>query len=166
MHEITIRVRDKRAEAIGSPVIVCGNSDYTVTFELDSEWSGYATKTARFNYVRDGVRLHQDVVFTGSSCAMPVMHDVYEVAVGIYAGSTHTSTAAHIPCERSATDDAAEHWDPAPDVYDQLLALLEDLPEAAGDPTGDALLLATGTLQQDSEIGITAEPTEPTEEVA
>ena len=163
MPEITVKVRNKRAEVIGSPVIVCGNSGYTVTFDLDGEWSAYALKTARFNYVRDGVRLHQDVVFQGSTCAMPTMHDVYEVAVGVYAGSTHTSTAAHIPCERSATDDAAQHWDPAPDVYDQLLALLEDLPADAGEPSGDVMLLADGIAQQPEEIGLS---TEPTEEVA
>ena len=154
MPEITIRVREKKAEALDDPTIICGNSDYTLTFDLDSEWSEYATKTARFNYVRNGVRLHQDVVFTGSACAAPAMHDVYEVAVGLYAGNIKTSTPAHIQCVRSATDDAAEHWIPKPDVYDQLLDLLENLPVDAGIPAGDALLVADGFTQYAVQIGL------------
>ena len=154
MPEITIQVRDKHATALESPEIVCGNSDYTVAFDLDSEWQSYATKTARFNYVRAGVRLHQDVIFQGTGCAVPVMHDVYEVTVGVYAGDIRTSTPAHIPCVQSATDDAAEHWQPKPDVYDQLLTLLEGLTTDAIEPAGDLLRLAEGLTQDDAEIGI------------
>ena len=154
MPEITIQVRDKHATALESPEIVCGNADYTVAFDLDADWQSYAAKTARFNYVRDGVRLHQDVVFQGTGCAVPVMHDVYEVAVGIYAGDICTSTPARIPCVQSATDDAAEHPQPAPDVYDQLLTLLAGLTTDAIDPAGDLLRLAEGLTQDDAEIGI------------
>lgn len=28
--------------------IVCGNSDYQITFTFDADWEGYETKTARF----------------------------------------------------------------------------------------------------------------------
>lgn len=124
MPNVLIRVTNKIAQPVGHPTIVCGNRDYTVTFMLDSEWDGYVEKTARFNYVRDGVRRHQDVVFSGLSCAIPVMDGVYAVEIGVYAGSIHTSTLARIPCERSATDDAERHPDPMPDIYDQLLEYL------------------------------------------
>ena len=161
MPEIIVQIRNKTASLQGeAPVVVCGNSGYTVTFDLDSEWSVYALKTARFNYTRNGVRLHQDVVFQGSSCQMPVMHDVYEVAIGLYAGNELTSTAVRVPCERSATDEAPEHWIPAPDVYDQLLELLANLPAGAADPSGDLLLLAEGQAQLPEEIGLSTEPTE------
>lgn len=126
MTEIKIAVADKIATVKGSPSIVCGNSDYVVTFELDAEWDDQTVKTARFNYTRDGVRRHQDVLLDGSSCAVPVMHEVYAVEIGIYAGDIHTSTPARVPCIRSATDDAAEHPIPEPDVYDQLLELLQN----------------------------------------
>ena len=33
-----VRVERKIAKAIGSPVIICGNSGYTIIFELDAEW--------------------------------------------------------------------------------------------------------------------------------
>lgn len=133
MPEIKITIRDKIATPTGSPAIVCGNSDYTVTFDMDSEWSPYTARTARFNYTNaDGVRRHQDVLFTGNSCAVPVMNDTHAVEIGVYAGDIHTSTPARIPCARSATDDAAEHPDPTPDVYDQLLDYLANGGGAGG----------------------------------
>ena len=124
---IQIMVRDKVATTIGSPVIICGNSDYVVYFDLDTEWAPFQIKTARFNYTRDGVRLHQDILLTEDHCTAPVMDDVYAVEIGLYAGSIHTSTPARSPCERSATYDAPLHPAPAPDIYDQLLAYLSTI---------------------------------------
>lgn len=54
--EINITVRNKIASGDGT-WIVCGNSDYTVRFTLDSEWDQFITRTmivvnvrARDNY--------------------------------------------------------------------------------------------------------------------
>lgn len=47
MPEIKIKVRDKCAE--GDGVIICNNSDYTVVWDLDGEWTPYDTKTMRVN---------------------------------------------------------------------------------------------------------------------
>lgn len=149
MPEITIKVKDKIAETVGEPEIVCGNSDYTVTFDLDDEWSTYTEKTARFNYVRDGVRRHQDVLFSGSGCAAPVMDDVYAVEIGVYAGNIHTSTPARVPCVRSATDDAAQHPQPMPDIYDQLLAYLVNFPPGEPFAYSDVLALTPGGISGD-----------------
>ena len=40
--------------------MICGNSDYTVAWDLDQEWTPYDTKTMRVN-LADGT--YQDVVF-------------------------------------------------------------------------------------------------------
>ena len=77
--------------------IVCGNSDYSLKFIFDSEWSAHATKTARFIW-RD---MYFDVIFTGDECSVPVINDTDEVTVGVYAGDLATTTPAVIPCERS-----------------------------------------------------------------
>ena len=45
MPEIKIKIRDKRAGGTGT--IICGNSDYTVVWDLDEEWTPYDTKTMR-----------------------------------------------------------------------------------------------------------------------
>ncbi len=153
MPNIQIRVADKIAQAGGSPVIVCGNSDYTVTFLFDSEWAPYTAKTARFSFVRSGVRQFYDVLFEGDSVEMPAVSDVYEVEIGVYAGDIRTTTPARVPCARSITDGAAQHADPPADVYDQLLEYLAGL--QSGDPvhTAEAAfdLAATGTVQTATE---------------
>ena len=47
--DINIKVKDKIAAGDGT-LIVCGNSDYTVNFELDAEWDAYDKKTMRIGY--------------------------------------------------------------------------------------------------------------------
>lgn len=61
--DINIKVKDKIAVG-DETLIVCGNSDYTVNFELDAEWAEYDKKTMRIGY-RNGK--YKDVDFTGAS---------------------------------------------------------------------------------------------------
>lgn len=82
-------------------VIVCGNSDYTVTFDLDAEWAAETARTARFVYHKDGLSLYQDVAFTGTTVAVPVLSGISYVLVGVYAGSLRTTTPAKVLCDRS-----------------------------------------------------------------
>ena len=70
---IKIQVIDKKAILTGTPVIVCGNSDYTVTFTFDDEWSQTGSRTARFVYVKDGKVQHEDKVFLGNVVAVPIL---------------------------------------------------------------------------------------------
>lgn len=132
MPDISVTVREKIAQTQGAPEIVCGNSDYTITLDLDAEWSGYDEMTARFVWcdLRSGKIVHADVLFTGNVVAVPVLYSTAAVAVGLYAGDIHTTTPARIPCARCITDDASQHEDPAPNIYQQLLDYLAEL---AGD---------------------------------
>ncbi len=132
MPDISITVADKIAQVSGAPVIVCGNSDYVIRFAFDSEWDAYTAKTARFAYYRNGIFMYEDVLFEGSSVSIPVLHDIDEVAIGVYAGDLHTTTPARVPCQRSITDGAAIHSDPTPDVYAQLLEYLAGLQGGGG----------------------------------
>lgn len=121
---IKINVTNKRAALVGSPVIVCGNSGYTLEFTFDAEWSAESVRTARFVYVRDGSVQYQDVVFSGTTAQVPVLANVQEVRVGVFAGELRTSTPALIPCERSIRCGTGAPEDPTPSQYDQIMALL------------------------------------------
>lgn len=102
MPNINITVAEKIAtNTTPGEVIVCGNSDYTVNFTFDAEWTATALKIARFVYVQGGAVKHQEVEFTGNTVAVPILYDIQEVQVGVYAGDLQTTTPARILCDRS-----------------------------------------------------------------
>lgn len=122
MPEINIKVRDKCAE--GEGVVICNNSDYTVVWDLDSEWEPYSTRTMRVN-LADGT--YQDVVFTGDNAALPVQTASGWVSVGLYAGDLHTSRAARLLALSSVLTPSGSPAAPAEDVYAQIMAKLNEL---------------------------------------
>lgn len=119
MPNIQINIKDKVARA-DRAIIVCDNSDYTAVFDFDDEWSAYETKTARFVY--GGT--YTDVVFTGNSCPIHEIHDTRSLTVGVYAGDLHTTTPAYISCVPSILCGNGIPADPTPDVYAQIMELL------------------------------------------
>lgn len=154
MPTITITVTDKVASLTSDSVIVCGNSDYEIEFTFDSEWTGYTTKTLRIAYIKKGAKMYQDVLFNGTTVAIPALYGVNECAIGVYAGNIHTTTPALIPCSRCITDGEPTHDPPSPDVYNQLLEYLAGL-QGGGNPVHTATaifdLAATGTVQTATE---------------
>lgn len=125
--KIKITVKDRIATLVGTPVIVCGNSDYTVTFTFDDEWSLTGLKTARFVYIRDGVQKYEDVVFSGDTVSVPVLSDVAFVSVGVFEGNLSTTTPARILCTRSILCGTGAAQGLTEDVYNQLLAEINEL---------------------------------------
>lgn len=102
MPNIKITVAGKIAtNTTPDAVIVCGNSDYTVTFDLDAEWAAETDRTARFSYIRDGRTRYKEKPFQGNTVAVPKLAGVRQVTVGLYAGDLHTTTAAAIWCKPS-----------------------------------------------------------------
>lgn len=134
MPEIKIKIRDKRAGGTGT--IICGNSDYTVVWDLDAEWAAYDTKTMRVN-LADGT--YQDVVFTGDSVALPVVSTPGWVSVGLYAGDLHTSRAADLRVLPSVTTPGGAPADPPESVYDQLMELIKDMGGASEEDIAKAV---------------------------
>ncbi len=138
MPEIKIKVRDKRAGGTGT--VICGNSDYTVAWDLDEEWTPYDTKTMRVN-LADGT--YQDVVFTGNTAALPVLSTPGWASVGLYAGDLHTSRAADLRVLPSVTTPGGAPADPAEDVYAQITEKLNQLiavqPESVAQAVADYL---------------------------
>ena len=102
---------------------VCGNSDYVINFSFDEEWNEYEEKTAFF--IAGGVTL-PPVIFQGNACPVPVLQNVDAVAIGVSAGNLHTTTKAVIPCRKSIRCESSEPQEPAPDVYAQLMQMIND----------------------------------------
>lgn len=138
MPEIKIKIRDKRAGGTGT--VICGNSDYTVAWDLDQEWTPYDAKTMRVN-LADGT--YQDVVFTGNTAALPVLSTPGWASVGLYAGDLHTSRAADLRVLPSVTTPGGTPADPAEDVYAQITEKLNQLiavqPESVAQAVADYL---------------------------
>lgn len=138
MPEIKIKIRDKRAGGTGT--VICGNSDYTVAWDLDQEWEPYSAKTMRVN-LADGT--YQDVVFTGNTAALPVLSTPGWASVGLYAGDLHTSRAADLRVLPSVTTPGGTPADPAEDVYAQITEKLNQLiavqPESVAQAVADYL---------------------------
>lgn len=137
MPTINIAIKEKRATIEGAPTIICGNSDYTITFTFDSEWTSHSTKTARFSYVRDGRWQYEDSEpFSGNTVAVPVLSDITEVEVGVYGGALQTSTPARIPCKRSILCGNRHPQDPTPEVYARIMEALSAGGAEYVDPNG------------------------------
>ena len=138
MPEIKIKIRDKRAGGTGT--VICGNSDYTVAWDLDQEWEPYSAKTMRVN-LADGT--YQNVVFTGNTAALPVLSTPGWASVGLYAGDLHTSRAADLRVLPSVTTPGGAPADPAEDVYAQITEKLNQLiavqPESVAQAVADYL---------------------------
>lgn len=122
---IQIQVRNKVAVNLTPEVvIVCGNSGYDVEFSFDEEWASEAVKTARFVYRKGGQNYFDDVVFSGTTAKAPVLSNINYVLVGVYAGDLITTTPAVVECDKSILCGSGTHKDPTPDVYNQLIELI------------------------------------------
>lgn len=123
MPDINITVAHKVAVS-DTQSIVCDNSDYTVRWALDDEWSAYDTKTMRTIYM-DGT--FKDTVFGGDVIALPVCTVPGVVQIGLFAGDIRTSRVAILRALPSVRSAAGAPADPTPDVYDQLMELIKGL---------------------------------------
>ena len=123
MPDINITVAHKVAVS-DTQSIVCDNSDYTVHWTLDDEWSAYDTKTMRTIYM-DGT--YTDTVFSGGVVALPVCTVPGVVQIGLFAGDIRTSRVAILRALPSVRSAAGAPEDPAPNVYDQIMELIKGL---------------------------------------
>ena len=123
MPNLNIEVKNKIA--IGDNTkIVCDNSDYIVNFNLDQEWDNFSTKTMRVRYSNNE---YTDYVFNGTSCKLPVITDKTAIEIGLYAGNLHTTSGAAYECIGSILGGAGTQVEPAQNIYNQIIQLLDDL---------------------------------------
>ena len=151
MSEILVSVNEKIAQTRGAPAVVCGNSNYLILFDFDSEWNDFAVKTMRVAYRRNGTIYSEDFVFSGNQCTLPAVYDVTEIAVGVYAGDICTTTPARIPCLPCITDGASVHPAPPQDVYNQLMEYLAGL-QGGSDRSMAMAVFVTHAITADGDI--------------
>ena len=144
--DINISVAGKRATVVGTPAIVCGNSDYTITFTFDKDWSAYESKVARFVYAVDGALKYKDVPFEGDTVAVPRLVNVQVLRVGVFAGDLSTTTPAIIPCELSIRCGTSTPEELTPTQYDELKALYTKLEAKIDNAGGSFNVTVTGEV--------------------
>lgn len=161
MDELDGRMDDRGAAACEtrcSDLRICGLASAAccdgciamVGMVLEGDCSlGYETKTARF--VSCGT--YTDVVFTGNSCPIPVIQDTRSLTVGVYAGDLHTTTPAYVSCVPSILCGGGVPADPTPDVYAQILELLNNIADGGKPATTERL----GVVQIGENLKITEE---------
>lgn len=144
---IGISVENKIAKADKNAVIVCGNSNYKAVFAFDGEWESYNVKTALFATDKadnDGNGTIA-VVFEGNECDIPPLENTTIVGVGVASGDLTqgeevelaTTTPAYIDCLLSIKDLGGVISPPSPDVYDQIIALLNKYLGQGGGGSGE-----------------------------
>lgn len=130
--EIEIIVREKVARLANKhDFAVCGNSDYKIKFDFDSEWDAYEVKTARFKY--NGT--YTDVVFNGCECPMPIITSAFRVEVGVYAGDLRTTSCAVLPLKKSILCGSETESKESQEIKDSINKILKekiDSPQKAG----------------------------------
>ena len=132
--EIRISVRDKVACLEDKEqFLVCGNNDYTVIFDFDSDWDGINAKTAVFVYGNTAIH----IPFDGNECDGVAIENAALCAIGVFAGNIKTTTGATINCRTSIRDLGGVPKEPTPEVYDKIMELLNKYIEQGGSGGND-----------------------------
>lgn len=135
---IHITVRDRVPTITAGEDVISHNSDYTAEFEFDEEWQD-KVKTVYF-VCEDGS--YQAVVMSGNSCGVPMLDGEHRrIFVGVQAGAAEKPSILKTtrPCCLKVKDSIADLLgqpipDPSPDVYEQIIAMLEDIKKGEVSP--------------------------------
>lgn len=128
---IHITVRSRVPTITEGEEVISHNSDYVIEFDFDEEWTDNY-KTVYF-VCEDGS--YQAVVTNGNSCGVPMMAGEHRrIFVGVQAGAAEKPSILKTtcPCCLKVKDSIADYLgqpipDPAPDVYEQIIAMLESI---------------------------------------
>ena len=66
-------------------------------------------------------------MFSGNTCAVPILRDIHCVYVGVTAGNVRVTTPAKVQCRLSISDYADTEEPPSADIWGQILAKLDEL---------------------------------------
>lgn len=135
---IHITVRDRVPTITAGEDVISHNSDYVAEFEFDEEWQD-KVKTVYF-VCEDGS--YQAVVMDGNSCGVPMLDGEHRrIFVGVQAGAAKKPSVLKTtrPCCLKVRDSIADLLgqpipDPSPDVYEQIIAMLEDIKQGEVSP--------------------------------
>ena len=152
MYTIQISVRDKIATQTDGTVIINGNSDYSIEFDFDAEWTDLNNKIGIFAYNDAAAHkwAYQTVMFSGNTCTVPILRDIHCVYVGVTAGNVRVTTPAKVQCRLSISDYADTEEPPSADIWGQILAKLDELQTEIDE------IKAGGVGGTDISLGVTA----------
>lgn len=137
-----ITVRQKIATG-DDTYIVCGNSDYTVHWDLDDEWAEYPKKTMLVR--TDSSPNPYTVQFTGTDAELPALYNTRRCVIGLMAGDVRTTTGAMFVCLPGVRDASGAPVEPPADVYAQLVSQLAGkISEPSQDGTAGQALVTDG----------------------
>lgn len=120
---LNVKVRQKIASLVNKDeYIVCGNDNYAIKFDFDDDFAGYKFKTAIF--ISQDDKVTEEVIFEGDTCDIPPIYNSKVVSVGVVADNVRTTTPAIVACKLSISDLAGKITPPSEDVYNQIMALL------------------------------------------
>ena len=128
---IHITVRSRVPTITAGEDVISHNSDYVIKFDFDEEWQS-TVKTVYFA-CEDGS--YQAVVMSGNSCGVPMLDGEHRrIFVGVQAGAAEKPSVPKTtrPCCLKVKDSIADYLgqpipDPSPDVYEQIIAMLESI---------------------------------------
>jgi hypothetical protein len=120
---INICVRNKIASSDCKQYIVCKNDGYVAVFDFDKEWESYELKTAKFAYDEEH---YIPVVFRGNQCDIPRLPNTSLCSIEVEAGDIKTAVNAWVHCLPVLDDDYEEIAPPEPNVYDQIMQLINE----------------------------------------
>lgn len=128
---IPITVRERVPTVPEEYSVISHNTDYTVTFDFDSDWTA---KYKTVYFVAESGE-YTPVVMEGDTCAVPeVKGDCRYLFIGVQEGTAEkpgvlkTSRACCLKIRDSITDMiGAPIADPAPSVYEQIMAMLQKI---------------------------------------
>lgn len=118
---VEVDIRERKAIQTNEVEIICGNKDYTVTFNFDSEWDEYTVKTGVFVYWAKGQAFAVEQPFSGNVCHVPDLYNTPCVLIGVAVGDLKSTTPAEIKCLPGILDSNPVHVTPPEDVYNKLL---------------------------------------------
>ena len=152
MPTIHINVKNRVATANGDSRIINGNSDYSIEFDFDAEWADLNNKIGIFAYNDAAAHkwAYQTVMFSGNTCAVPILRDIHCVYVGVTAGNVRVTTPAKVQCRLSISDYADTEEPPSADIWGQILAKLDELQTEIDE------IKAGGVGGTDISLGVTA----------
>lgn len=155
---IHINVRDRVPTITAGEDVISHNSDYVAEFEFDEEWQD-KVKTVYF-VCEDGS--YQAVVMSGNSCSVPMLDGEHRrIFIGVQAGSAEKPSILKTtrPCCLKVKDSIADYLgqpipDPTPDVYEQIIAMLESITSPTWDSVQDKPFSTLGSGLAVDENGV------------
>ena len=155
---IHITVRDRVPTITAGEDVISHNSDYVAEFEFDEEWQD-KVKTVYF-VCEDGS--YQAVVMSGNSCGVPMLDGEHRrIFVGVQAGAAEKPSILKTtrPCCLKVKDSIADYLgeqipDPTPSVYEQIIAMLNNLTATTWDSLQNKPFSTLGSGLEVDENGV------------